>query len=377
MSLYEKYSPLPFGDKYIVFAPVSKESKCYNFWGDVLSIILPILNKNNIRIIQTGAANERAYNGCIPLMGQTNLNQMFFLIKNSAGVLSTDTFAHHIADSYGIKSTIIVGNNYAQNIKGYFNPQNQIVLEPPYEEGQKPCLSLQDPLKMIDKIKPEIIAEATCKMLNLPFDFPYKTIYTGEISVASMLISCMDTVVNNQALGTNKMICDMTINNNPDILLNQMNICEVGIICNAELDDRIFQHHKQSKRVNEIVYEITENNSPEFAKKIQRAGIPLRLISKLPPEKINELKLDFWEIGVIWPIKKFNPKEITELKDKDINKLFFKSSRFLLSKGKIYSSRAHLNKDIPANSFDDIISIIDSSEFWDNLNSYKILEKVS
>lgn len=376
VQLYEQYFPLPFEGKYIVFSPVSKESKCYNFWGDVLSIIIPILNKANIRIIQTGSANERPYNGCIHLMGQTTLNQVFFLIKNSVGLLSTDTFTHHAADSYGVKSTIIVGNNYKNNICAYFNPQNQTVLEPPYEDGQKPCLSLQDPNKSIDKIKPEQIATAVCKMLNLEYDFPYQTIYTGEISLATMSISCCDSIINNQQLGIPSIIMDLTLNFDENILLNQMNVCEVSVITAKPLSDNIFNHHKQSKRIKELIYEITEDNNPDFAQKVIRNGIPLRLVSKLPEDKINELKLKYYEIGIIWPLKQFNPNNIPELKDKDLSNLYFKSARFLFSKGKVYSSKAHLLKDIAINTFDDIIPIVDMPEYWENLDSYKILEKI-
>jgi len=375
--LYDKYFPLPFEGKYIVFAPISKESKCYSHWGDVLNIIVPILSKNNIRIIQIGAKDERPYNGCIHLMGQTQIPQVAFLVKNSIGVLSTDTFVHHIADSYGIKSVVIISNNYKRNVGAFFNPANQIAIEPPYEEGQKPCLSLQDPLRMIDKINPEIIAENICKMLDIPFDWAYKTLYVGDISHASMVISCLDTLVNPAQLGLNTLITDLTINDNInfDLLLQQLQICPCSILTSKPLDDKIFQFNKQVKRIPEIVYEITEDNSPEFVRTIIKNGIPFKLISKLPLDKINELKLKYFEMGVIWPIKFIDPKNIESLKNEDLNSLFIKSSKFYLSSGLIYPSKAHLAVKKNVTSFDEILPIENNDLFWTEVESMKILKK--
>lgn len=376
IELYETYFPLSFQNKYIVFAPHSKDSKTYDFWQDTLNIIGPILNKQDIKIIQIGANGERPYNHCVHLMGATTVNQTAYLIKNSVGVLSTDTFAQHIADSYGIKSVVLISNNYSNNVRGYFNPDKQIVIEPIRENNDKPCLSLQETPKSINTIKSEDIAKSVCAMLELQFDFPYKTVYTGEIAMATMQISCCDSLINHQQLGLTSIIMDLTANMDEAVLLNQMNVCEVSIITDKPLSDHVFNHHKQSKRIKEMIYEVTEDNNIEFVQKVVRNGIPLRLVSRLSAEKINELKLKYYEIGVIWPIRKFVASEISELKDKDLNNLFFKSSRFMFSKGKVYPSKAHLIKDISINSFDDIIPIIDVPEFWENLDSFKIFEKI-
>lgn len=373
--LYEKYFPLSFNDKYLVFAPHSKDSKNYDFWQDSLSILIPILNKNNIKILQIGANNERPYGGCIHLMGQTNINQVTYLIKNSIGVLSTDTFAQHIADAYNVKSAVLISNNYSNNVKGYFNPRNQIVLEPPREDGEKPCLALQEIPKSINRIKPEQIAQAACKMLNLEYNFPYKTIYIGDIALSNMIISACDSVINPQQLGITNIIMDLTLNHNEEILLNQMNLCEVSIITNKPLSTNIFNHHRQSKRIKEIVYFVEEDNNPEFVKTVIGVGIPIRIISKLPIEKINNLKLLYMELGVIFPIRRFNPKEINELKDKDLSQLYFKSSKFYTGRNKLYPSKENYLQDKPIGHFEEISQVIDNQGFWDELDSYKILEK--
>lgn len=373
---YEKYYPLPFENKIVVIQPWSKGSKNYSFYSDVLDILYPILGKSGYKLVQVGGTNEQPLKYCYHTQGSTNWGQLEYLISKASLVISADSISAHLAGHYNIPLCVLISNNFKECVAPYFGDKTkQIILEPD-RANKNPLFMLDEPgRKQIDEILPETIAQSCCTLLNIPFNWPYKTIYTGEISLATMSISCCDSIINNQQLGIPSIIMDLTLNFDENILLNQMNVCEVSVITAKPLSDNIFNHHKQSKRIKELIYEITEDNNPDFAQKVIRNGISLRLVSKLPEDKINELKLKYYEIGIIWPLKQFNPNNIPELKDKDLSNLYFKSARFLFSKGKVYSSKAHLLKDMAINSFDDILPIIDVPEFWENLDSFKILVK--
>ena len=64
--IHEKYFPLPF-DKYITFSPFSKPSKNYDYWRDVLSMLLPDFQKLGIVIVQVGGKEDKAFEGCYNL----------------------------------------------------------------------------------------------------------------------------------------------------------------------------------------------------------------------------------------------------------------------------------------------------------------------
>jgi hypothetical protein len=373
--LYEKYFPLSFNDKYIVFAPFSKNSKNYDFWQDCLSILLPELNKNNIKILQIGAQNERPFGGCVHLMGQTSINQVVYLIKNSIGVLSTDTFAQHIADAYNVKSVVLISNNYSVNVKGYFNPQNQTVIEPIRESGEKPCLALDEVPKSINRIKPEQIAQAVSKMLNLEYNFPYQTIYTGEISLANMVISTCDSVIDPRQLGIDSLIIDLSINFNEQILAQQLQVCPCSILTNRPINLDIIKNLRP--RVKELVYiiESLEFSNPDFVKEIQKLGINVKVISTLSQEEINRLKIDWMETSIIFPKPTFPLENIKEIKDEDKSKLFYKSAKFYLGRSKLYGSKNDYTLDKPLNNFDEIVPITDNSLWYNEIDSFRVLKK--
>ena len=66
IDILEKYYPLNV-DKFILFHPWTKPSKCYAYWQDVLEIITPILKEAGLLIVQVGLANEQALPNCIDL----------------------------------------------------------------------------------------------------------------------------------------------------------------------------------------------------------------------------------------------------------------------------------------------------------------------
>jgi hypothetical protein len=69
--ILEAYFPLPF-EKYIIFqSDTPYDSRNYAYWQDVIDFIHPVLEKLNIKIIQTGLQKERAYKKVVDLRGQT------------------------------------------------------------------------------------------------------------------------------------------------------------------------------------------------------------------------------------------------------------------------------------------------------------------
>ncbi len=377
IDIYPKYFPLPF-DKYIVIQPFSKDSKNYDLWNDILNIVLPILEKNNIKVVQIGAANERPLKGVYYIAGQTSVNQCAYLIKNSLLFFGADSFGQHLAGNYNVPLVDLVSNNYSNVVKPYFGDKNrQIILEPPREKDEKPSFSLQEFPKSINKIKPEEIAKSICTLLNLEYNYFYEQIYLGEIYVNTMIESACDAIVNPQQIGVDSLIIRMDYNFDEQILIQQLQICPCSIVTNKPINENIFKTFKGSGRIKELVYLIEEDNSPEFAKTVIRNGIPFKMISTLPQEKIDSLKLNYFEIGVIFKKIEFDPEKIDSIKSEDRKNLYYKSGRFILSKGKVYSSRAALLEDKSVSSFDDILPIVDNITFWNDLDSCRILKKIN
>lgn len=376
--IYEKYFPLQNIERWLTFQPMSKPSKSYSHWRDVISILKPILDKANISILQLGAKNEPPIPGTVYLAGQTNLGQMAFLIKNGLLHLGCDSLGIHYASHFQRKIVGLYSNNYINCVGPFFSkPEDIILFEPVRKNDEKPSFSLEEVPKSIDTIYPELIAESVCKLLNLEFNYQYKTIYTGNIYLAPMIISACDSVINPAQIGINNIIMDLTLNHDENILLNQLNICECSIVTDKPLSDNVFLFHKQTRRIKEIIYEIKEDNSPEFARKVIHNGVPFRMITQLSEEKLQLLKLDYYEIGVIWPKNKININDIVSVNDRTANNIYFKSGKFYTGRGYLYPSKEHYKQNKPISNFDEIVPIIDSELFYDELESFRLLNKVN
>jgi hypothetical protein len=115
-------------------------------------------------------------------------------------------------------------------------------------------------------------------------------------------------------------------------------------------------------------------------------------MTNLSQEELTPHKMPYMEYGVIGVRPKYDPTKIKELKDKDINKLFYKSHKWTLSKGKIYTSKAGYlsNTDAPfedkksvpvvegltdMNDVHKLYQVIDHPSFWEDLEHFTILEK--
>ena len=377
---YEKYYPLPFENPIIIIQPWSKGAKNYSYINDVLDIIYPIITKAGYKLVQVGGPNEKVLKYCYHTQGTTNWGQLEYLISKSSLVISADSISSHLAGHYNIPLCVLISNNFKETVSPYFGDKSkQIVLEPD-RNNKNPLFMLDEPgKKQIDEIKTEDIAKSVCSLLNIEYTYNYNTLFTGNIYQNPMIISTCNDVINPAQIGVDSLILDLTLSEsfNENILIQQAQICPVSIICNKPLSDNIFNFHKQTKRIREVLYVIDENNSPDFARKVQRNGINLRLISELLPEKINKLKLDYMEISVINKLNYINPKEIEELKNKDLNNLYFKSAKFYISGGQIYPSKAHLLAKQNVGNFDQIVNCLNNLDFIKEMDSFRILEKLT
>lgn len=373
IDIIEKFYPLNIA-KYILFQPFSKPSKCFGYWHDVLDIIYPILKENGYSIVQVGLNSEPLLPNCIDLRGKTTINQCAYLAHNAELVLTADSFCSHLAGHYNKNLVVLISNNYSECVRPYFGDKNkQIILEPDRTK-RKPLFSLDEgPNKQINTINPEKIAESVCKLLNLSFDFPFETLYIGESYQNKILESVPNGVTNITNLGTDSLCVRMDYEFNETILQHQMQHCPCVLVTDKPINLEILKAYKP--RIKQIFYIVTENNDPNFALGVTRLGLPLHMFSYLPDEKLNEYKLNYLDIGVVFKKDTKTKNQIKEIQDIPSNQLYYKSSKHILSFGKIYPSKAAYLNNLPNPTINQIAPIIDNEEMWKELEYLMILKK--
>lgn len=104
--ILSKFFPLPFDEDYITFSSQGAMSgKNYLYFQDVINLILPVLEKNNMKIIQMGDGKEEKYNNVFDLLGVTTVQQSASLLESSRCRLhfGVDSFLIHLANGLGKK----------------------------------------------------------------------------------------------------------------------------------------------------------------------------------------------------------------------------------------------------------------------------------
>lgn len=364
--ILEKYFPLTV-DKYITLQPYSKGAKTYDWMKEVISLIFPVLQEAGITIVQVGGPNEAGLDGCYQTQGQTNINQLAYIIKGGLLHAGVDSIGCHLAGGYNKKIVGLYSNNYINCVRPYWGKaEDQILLEPERKDGEKPSFSLEENPKSINTIKPEKIAAAICDLLGLEYEFPYKTVSFGNLYNYPKLVEMTpNTAINISNMGIDSIIVRMDFLFNEAVLANQMQICPVSIVTNRPINLDLLTQFKP--RIKQLIYIVDENHNLKFAEAIHKSGINFALMSHLSNEELNKIKFDYMELGLI------HRKDL-QIFDAS-KKYFYKTNKYTLGRQKIYASHADYVADRPVlNLNSDFLPILDNELFRRELEYFYLTE---
>lgn len=373
--LTEKLYPLDV-DKYITFHPFSKPCKNYDYWQTVLDLINPILDAQNIKILQLGVDGEPLFGGCEILCGGTSANQVAYIMRNSMLHLGVDSFPVHIGSIYNKQMVVVYPMSHLQNMRPYWGDEENYSLLLP-DTKDKPSFNLDETPKTVNEIPPEKIAKEVCRRLGLDFHFPYETIYVGAAFHLRCVENIPNQVVNPRQLNVDTIYYRMDLEFNEAVLSQQLEVSNCCIVTDQPIAAELLASKKQ--RINEVVYIVTENDDPNFPRFLESQNINYQMMSFLPKEKVNERKIDYMDLenAAIITVKRYEDEE-KEIKEKvgNIDDLYHISSRLLLSKGASYYGEAGLQVDDPVDFYSQVKKVQDTPIFWQNLHKELILKKV-
>lgn len=371
-AITEHFFPLPFSDYVVLQADARFESRKYEYWVEVLTLIGPILTEKGIQIVTVGAPGELILNGTHCLVGKTTINQLAYIIKNSKLVFGPDSLSLHLAGHYNVPFVGLYPNMFHEQSQPYFgNKLQQICLEP-LRKGLKPSYSAVEQPKTINWIKPETIAAHVLSLLGLGESVFPQSLFFGQYYTRKIIENVPDQVVGVEGLGVDNIIMRMDFLHNEDILAEQLQKSKCSIITKRPINPELIKAFKT--QIVEVVYEIDEEYSLEFVDCLQKAGLNYVLFTYKNDEWLNPIKLDFFDYRMVNSKGRMTKDSISELKDIPVNEILFKSNKFTLSKGKIYLSKSHWLIDCPTPNFQTNTGrAIDSSEFWGESESLYFL----
>jgi hypothetical protein len=372
----EKFFPLKV-DKYITFQPWTKfDSRNYDSWQEVLDFLVPLLLKQGIFIVQIGGKKDKQFKNVYQLSGQTTLNQTAYVIKNGLLHLGIDSLGVHLASYYDKKIVGIYSNMLPSQSGPFFSSTENLCLIESDKKGNKPSYSTQENPKTINNIGSEKIARAVLNMLNLEtLDFPYETIYTGETYQNKMIESVPSSIIDHEKLGMDSIIMRMDFHFNENALVSQLKRCPCSVITDWPIDLEILKAFKS--RILQFFLYINDDVDLSFLDSLKELGIEYALRTQLEEKDLQKHKLNLLDHPPVFNQKIIDPKDIPELKNEDLNNLYYVSKKFTLEKGKIYPSCAAWQADQPVSDFTyEPQKIINNDSFWRELESFKIFRKI-
>ena len=159
----------------------------------------------------------------------------------------------------------------------------------------------------------------------------------------------------------------MDIEFNENFLAAQLAQSKCLIVTNKTISENLIKTYKAN--IIQIIYKIEESNDPSFINLLKNENINFALTSELDQEHINNIKIHYMDLGLIF---KLNYKNKEDYNNKNIK--YYKSNHFILSNSKLYMSEAAVEKDLPIKDFDqNIQEIIDTDTFWKHADNYAFL----
>jgi len=366
--IYEKYCPLPF-EKYISFQPYSKyDAKSYDYWQEVVNQLFIKLQSQNIHIVQIGGKDEKSLENCYHLQGKTTIAQAAYIIKNSILHLGVDSFGVHIASHYDKKIVSLYSNSRPENAGPYFNKNsNYKIFE--VDRNKKPSYSATENPKTINSIDPAKIANQVLEYLNINKN-NIETIYLGETYNRKLIEAVPNMVIQDiSQFQIDSLIVRMDYEFNENILAEQLKRNRCSIVTNKPINYDLLNAFKP--HIDQIIYDINNDHDSKFAKQLQKLARPFVVSTCLSDDFIKNIKLQYLDICSISKVIKSNKIDI--IKDQKLsNNIYYKSSKYTISQGKIYPSKIAYVNDKPITNAP--MSIIDNPDFWEEAKYFYIYE---
>ncbi len=375
--LYQSYFPVPI-EKYITFQAQSKfDSKNYSYWQDVIDIVAPVLQEQGISIVQVGQGNENYYKQVIDLRGKTNIHQLGYVIEKATLHVGPDSFGVHLAAMYDVPIVGLYSIIQSSVAGPYFGNKSRQILFDTYTKGKtgKPSYAAQESPKTINLVKPEEIADAIFKLLNINTQSSFETVFIGErysnVVIRELIPNC-STPLNNPELPI-EIRMDL-VHDEESLKFHLSYLQKAVVVLNKPMDINILNAFKP--HIALIAYKVTENDNPEFVRLLIKNGHNLILLSSLPNDILNKKKINYYEHGRINPMPSPTSETITKLMATG-DKLYYRSCKMVASNNKIYSSHATEKANIQLLKDSEYQEVIDSPEFWEDLNFCILAKKKS
>ena len=355
----EHFCPLPC-DKYITIHNSKKmQTKDYDYWDVVISLVKKALSKESIKIIQIGGKEDVAIGGIdFNLIGNP-YKHMNYIIKNSLLHVGVDSLPVHVASAYDKPIVALYGNTFKDTCKPIWNKDSKVIcLEPDFSE-KLPSFSTSEPQKRINEIYPEVIAQSILDQLNIDAKINFKTKKIGK-NFHSAIIEVIPNF-----FGIVKELQNQVVSLRADLHFDEENIYkwsvtnELMLYLKQPISDRLLGAIK--KKTRRLVFEIDslDEDHSKFLKKIKRNNIDVKLFTR-NKEVVDDARFIYFDFDLF-----LLENDTDDLEGEDLKYL---SKKIVLTNGQNYKSK------FSAKTLDKSSKFILNEDSIEELESFYIYE---
>lgn len=386
IDVFEKFYPLDFQNYFTIQAGSGQTSKNYDYWNNVIELIYPFLKQNNIELLQIGNKEDISLKYCKNLCGQTDINQTFYILNRSLLHIGNDSFAAHVVGSKKLPLVACYGTTTIREHGPYWNNKDHTILIESHRNGNIPSFGMEQ-FKTINLIKPEEIVSAIFKLLNIDYKSPVDTFFIGN-NYNPFIIEWIPNGIIDP-----KFMSNIPITVRQDLFFNEDNMLVAGIngrklniVTNKPIKVEIL--NKIKSNIVGINYEISYNDDINYIKQLKAVGIQTRMFTKEKDlQKISDLRLKFFDICLIDRMEDKTKQNFIDDAAKYLNKdldkdqkfpiMKYRSNKFIISDGKIFTSKAAWKANISVKNFEEnICDVIDNEDFWCDYQFYYFFNKI-
>jgi hypothetical protein len=365
--LVDHFYPIPF-DKYITFHTNDEkvQSKHYDYWSIVFSLIKNYLSDEGIKVVQIGGPKD-------PLFGQCDLDtrgatfkQMSYIINKSMFHFGIDSLPMHMASHHDKKMVCLFSNLFPSNANPIWNKTNKYKLLSPDFSKIKPSFSFSESPKRINEIKPESVAKEILSLLNIDNSLSsYKTLNIGRHFNNNVI----EAIPNNPApkgFSQKSLInlrCDYGLSD--EGLRSWLNF-RVNLMTSEKINLNFLRMYS-SNIVAMTLFMEEENFDKKYLLGLDSLNIKYSLICR-DKDKISSIRFDFFD-WVVEEYKKYKKKDLDFSKEICDN-TFYHSNKILISNSKEYSCKAAFDAGIERSEKDQ--KIIDNDVFWEEIEHINV-----
>ena len=387
MEIMEKYYPLPFQNYFTIQAGSGQGAKNYDYWNSVIELLIPLLQQNNITLVQIGGKDDIPLKYCHNLLGQTDTNQSFYIVNRSLFHFGNDSFAAHVVGDKGLPLVECFGETCARNHSPFtYNKDKSIFIES-HRNDNLPTFASNESPKTINYIKPEDVAKAVFQILSINYTSPISTWFIGSNYNAFILEFVPDHDLPPSFMPENPVTVRLDLHfDEVKMATATMSGRKVNIVTNKPININLLRNIKSN--ILGINYEINLNDDLSYIKDLKKLAVSLKFFSKeRDKDKLSQIRLKFFDLCQIIFMEDRTKNHFIEDCEKYLNKkldkevkfdiLSYRSNKFMLAGNKIFTSKAAWKADKSVANFDqNITQVIDNEDFWNDYQFYNIFEKL-